>query len=199
MRSLILVGVPLSLVLLIAAFRVAGRAESSARYEIGWIATRPLMRNHQIRRGDLAYPGEWLAAARLLLRDESMEGRHVTAEIPRSGERVGASEVSLRPNLTTHSPDAQVYFYVLKEDATPVGGWTEGASVIPCYSKTEDERKTSKVRIVCIHSPLPILAVHASGSTGDASWLAIEVPGALRCKFAEFALAEKRLLFQVFK
>jgi hypothetical protein len=119
-----------------------------------------------------------------------------SADAPQSGS-IGPNDISPRPNLTTQSPEEQIYFYVLKEDVTPVGGWTEGASVIPCYAKTDDNHNPPRTRTICIHTPLQILAVHTAYASGEASWLAIGVPTNLRCTFAEFALADKRLLFQI--
>jgi hypothetical protein len=69
--------------------------------------------------------------------------------------------------------------------------------VIPCYAKTDDNHNPPRTRTICIHTPLQILAVHTSHASSEASWLAIGVPTNLRCTFAEFALADKRLLFQI--
>jgi hypothetical protein len=113
------------------------------------------------------------------------------------GDRLDRERIARRPNLLTSSPKSHVYFYVLKEEATPVGGWTEGAAVIPCYKPEPKPGEKSGPHSVCIHTPIPILAIHKSTAAGDASWLALEIPEKLRCTFADFALAEKRLLLQI--
>jgi len=191
MRSALVIAGVLAALLVAGFYRIQTTTADPQGYKAKWIATRALRKNHQIVPGDLAYPAEGLAAGRLLLQDNSAEGMHLQAPVLQ-GESLTPDAIAIKPNLAP-GLSSQTYFYVLTEDATPVGGWTEGAAVIPCY-KLPDKPKD---RPVCIHTPLPILAVHKSTATGDASWLALEIPEKLRCTFAEFALADKRLLMQV--
>jgi hypothetical protein len=197
MRTFILSTVFFSALFVFGLYRVFHATQAPAGYTVTWKAERPLPSNHQIRPGDLSYPQEALAAARILLRDETSNGMHLAAPARQPGQAIRAAEISPRPELKTHAPDSQTYFYVLKEDTTPAGGWTEGASVIPCYQKTVGKGDSAKDKTVCIHTPLPILAIHTGATSTEASWLALEVPANLRCSFAEFAMADKRVLFQI--
>jgi len=197
MRSVILSALVFVALFGFGLYRVFQASPLSPGYTVTWKAEHSLPSNHQIRPGDLAYPEEPLAAARILLRDESANGMHLAASAVQPGQAIPAEDISPRPVLKTHVPDSQIYFYVLKEDTTPAGGWTEGASVIPCYQKTVGKADSAKDKTVCIHTPLSILAIHTGATSSEASWLALEVPANLRCTFAEFAMADKRVLFQI--
>jgi hypothetical protein len=181
MRTFILSTVFFSALFVFGLYRVFHATQAPAGYTVTWKAERPLPSNHQIRPGDLSYPQEALAAARILLRDETSNGMHLAAPARQPGQAIRAAEISPRPELKTHAPDSQTYFYVLKEDTTPAGGKGDSA----------------KDKTVCIHTPLPILAIHTGATSTEASWLALEVPANLRCSFAEFAMADKRVLFQI--
>jgi hypothetical protein len=172
------------------------RDKAPEGYRAVWIAARPLPANHQIVEGDLSYPKEWIAASRLLLQDHAALSQHLTTGPHNAGTPVNVDELSGQPDLTPHAPGGHVYFYVLKEDATPAGGWTEGASIVPCY-RDESSGKEKAGPAKCLHVKLPILAVHRPRKAEQASWLAIEVPESIRRKFAGFALAEHRFIYQV--
>jgi hypothetical protein len=184
------------LVFVLGLWGVRRNSSVSTDYHLNWIAARQLPAYHQMQPGDLLYPHEWLAAGRLLLRDESFRGKHLRSKGYNPGNSIYYDEISQRPELKSHLPNSQIYFYVLKEDTTPTEGWTEGTAVIPCYKKTAKSQPASE-HTVCIHTPLSILAIHTATAPNEVSWLAIEVPEKLRCTFAEFALAERRLLFQI--
>lgn len=177
-------------------FYTSHRNNAPDGYRAVWIAARPLPANHQIVEGDLSYPKEWIAAGRVLLQDHAALSQHLTTGSHTAGTPVNVDELSGQPDLTPHAPGGHVYFYVLKEDATPAGGWTEGASIVPCY-RDEPSGKENTGPAKCLHVRLPILAVHRSSKSEQASWLAIEVPERIRCKFAGFALAEHRFIYQV--
>lgn len=162
------------------------------------MATHPIGPNHQSQPDDLHIPSGPDAALRLLLNDQHLAGNHLQGGARKTGDVLSDSDLEERPDLSSAAKGSQIYFYVVKEDALPIGGWTEGASVIPCFLKTAAAAKPStKQETKCIHMPLRILAIHKSRATGEASWLALEVPDKLRCTFAEFALADKRTLYQV--
>jgi hypothetical protein len=108
------------------------------------------------------------AALRLLLNDQRLQGNHL--------QKKGR---------------------VVKEDATPIGGWTEDSFVIPCFLKQPAKTGAAPPAASCLHTSLRILAIHKSRAAGEASWLALEIPEKMRCSFAEFALADKRILYQV--
>jgi hypothetical protein len=199
MRSLAIIGGPFIFLFAFGFYHVRRTERGPTGYVFTWLATRSLSINHQILPGDLSHPREWLAAGRLLLRDETVEGMHLMAAAHQRGDEIRADEMSQRPKLVPHSRDTQVYFYVLKQDSAPAEGWTEGASVIPCYQKLAGKPETAKQKTVCIHTPLPILAIHTAKAPSEASWLALEVPASQRCTFADFALAEKRPERVVFK
>jgi hypothetical protein len=172
------------------------RSNAPEGYRTGWIAARSLPANHQIVEGDLSYPKEWIAAGRLLLQDRTALAQHLISGPHKTGMPLNVDQLSGQPDLTPHTAGGHVYFYVLKEDVTPAGGWTEGASVVPCYrDPPSGKEKTGPAK--CLHVNLAILAVHRSSKPEQASWLAIEVPGSIRCKFASFALAEHRFIYQV--
>jgi|SRR5579862_530057 len=196
LRSVLLLGAIAAALALTGLYRISRTSAKPEEYDVRWTATRPLPGNHQLVAGDLGYPAEPMAAARLLLDDTSAAGMHLIGAAKR-GDMLGKERISPRPHVQTSIPSSQVYFYVLKEDITPVGGWTEGASVIPCYKTPGTGTGNEKERTVCIHTPLPILAIHKSTASAEASWLALEIPNELRCTFAAFALADKRLLMQV--
>jgi hypothetical protein len=132
-----------------------------------------------------------------LLNDQRLQGSHFQTAARKPGDVVSDADLAERPDLSGAATGSQVYFYVVKEDATPIGGWTENAFVIPCFLKAPAKPTATKQVATCIHKPIRILAIHKSRATGEASWLALEIPEKLRCSFAEFALADKRILYQV--
>ena len=196
MLNRLLVWVPLLLLFGFAFWRVSGRTRPEGHYHPRWIAMRRLELNHQITEGDLGYPNEWFAAARSLLQDRTADGQHLVTGARDRGESVTLEDLSPRPNLIPRSENGQIYFYVLKEDRAPAGGWSEGVAAIPCYENPSKKQRPT-ARPVCIHRPLTVVAVHRSTRAGEGSWLALDVPADLRCTFAEFATAEKRFLYQL--
>jgi hypothetical protein len=196
MRNLILVAAPFLVLCAAGLLRILTHPVSAAEYSPDWTVTRSIAPNHQLQPDDLAIPGSFAATLRLLLDDRSFSGAHLQGRARRQGESVGFSDFDRRPDLSA-AAHAQVYFYVSKEDSTPIGGWTEGASVIPCFFRTAQRGTPPKQAPACINTPLRILAIHKAQASSESSWLAIEVPASLQCAFVEFALAEKRILYQV--
>jgi hypothetical protein len=180
----------------IGAFLVSRAKETGTEYKNFWLAAHPIGPNHQSRPDDLHIPSGPAAALRLLLDDQHLAGNHLQGGARKTGDVLSDLDLEERPDLSSAAKGSQIYFYVVKEDATPIGGWTESASVIPCYLKAAGKPAARPVT-TCIHTPLRILAIHKSRATGEASWLALEIPEKLRCTFAEFALAKKRILYQV--
>jgi hypothetical protein len=167
---------------------------------VRWNARQPLTGNHQVSENDLSVPAGVDSALRVLLNDQRLAGAHILGGNHTAGEVLEESQFADRPDLSQAAKGSQIYFYVIKEDAVPVGGWSENASVIPCFlraSSKSDSPKFAAPTAVCIHQPLRILAIHKSRNSSEGSWLALEIPETLRCRFAEFALAEKRMLYQV--
>ena len=107
------------------------------------------------------------------------------------------ADLAERPDLSGVAKGAHIYFYVVKEDTTPIGGWTENAFVIPCFVKASTKPAATPRVVSCIHTPIRILAIHKSRASVEASWLALEIPEKLRCIFTEFALADQHILYQV--
>jgi hypothetical protein len=180
----------------IGAYFVRQSRETGTEYRNSWIAARPIGPNHQSQPDDLKIPSGPLAALRLLLNDQRLQGNHLQGPARKLGDVLSDSDLAERPDLSSAAKGSQIYFYVVKEDAVPIGGWSENASVIPCFLVAAVKPAT-KQETKCIHVPLRIIAIHKSRATREASWLALEIPEKLRCIFAEFALADKRILYQV--
>jgi hypothetical protein len=197
MRKFLVFGIPALVAFGVGLYRVATVRPKEGEYSAKWVASRAFAANHQVQQDDLRVPGGIDAVVRLLLEDESLNGAHVKGAAHPAGAVLRDADFDRRPDLSKPMPHAQIYFYVTKEDSTPIGGWTEGASIVPCYLKTEGKAPATKQRAICIHTPLRILAIHKAQNTNEASWLAIEVPEKFRCTFAEFAMADKRTLYQV--
>jgi hypothetical protein len=196
MRSRLLFGSIAVAVFALGLYGVTRPRTESRGYKMTWVTVRQLATNHQVQAGDLAIPGRPDSALRLLLNDRRLEGSHVQARGLPSGGEVGEQAFNGRPDLSSIAASSRVYFYVVKENETPIGGWTEGASVIPCYQGAV-QKGVSVHRARCICIPLRILAIHKSTTPNEASWLAIQVPAKLQSSFADFAFSEKRLLYQV--
>jgi hypothetical protein len=180
----------------IGAYFVWQSKETVTEFRNSWLAARPIGPNHQSQPDDLHIPSGPSAALRLLLNDQRLQGNHLQGPARKVGDVLSDSDLAERPDLSSAAKGSQIYFYVVKEDAAPIVGWTDNASVIPCFLKAAVKPAT-KQETKCIHTPLRIIAIHKSRVTGEASWLALEIPEKLRCTFAEFALADKRILYQV--
>jgi hypothetical protein len=196
MRKYILGALTFAVPLAIGAIIVSKAKETGTEYRNSWLAAHALGPNHQSQPDDLHIPFGPAAALRLLLNDQHLAGNHLQGGARKTGDVLSDSDLEERPDLSNAAKGSQIYFYVVKEDAIPIGGWTESATVIPCYLKAA-AKPAAKPVTTCIHTPLRILAIHKSRATGEASWLALEIPEKLRCTFAEFALAEKRILYQI--
>jgi hypothetical protein len=196
MRKYVLAALILLVPLGIGAHFVPHSEKTGTEYGNSWLAARAIGPNHQTQPDDLHIPSGPSAALRLLLNDQRVQGNHLQGPARKSDDKLLDSDFAERPDLSSAAKGSQIYFYVVKEDAAPIGGWTENASVIPCFLRAAVKPAT-KQETKCIHAPLRILAIHKSRATGEASWLALEIPEKLRCTFAEFALADKRILYQV--
>lgn len=181
---------------IIGLYLVGTSRHAPHEYHNSWKTARPIRLNHQNQSDDLHIVPGVGAALRLLLNDQRLEGDHLQGTEHKLGEPISESDFAERPDLSGAAAGAQIYFYVVKEDQMPIGGWTENALVIPCFLKASTKPATQP-KASCIHTPIRILAIHKSRASGEASWLALEIPENLRCLFAEFALADKRALYQV--
>lgn len=195
MRKYVIGGILFLVPLGIGALLVSRTDKTATKYQNSWLASRPIGPNHQSQPDDIHVPPGPFAALRLLLDDQRLQGDHLQGVAREPGAEIRNSDLAERPDLSGAAKNSQIYFYVIKEDAMPIGGWTENASVIPCFLKTST-KPSEKPVTTCIHSTLRILAIHKARVTTEASWLALEIPEKLRCTFAEFALADKRFLYQ---
>jgi hypothetical protein len=180
----------------IGLYFVATSRHTPHEYRNSWKIARPIGLNHQSEPEDLHIIPGLDAALRLLVNDQRLQGNHLHGSARKPGDVVSDANLAERPDLSGAARGAEVYFYVVKEDTTPIGGWTENAFVIPCFLKASN-KPTTPPGTSCIHTPIRILAIHKSRASSEASWLALEIPEKLRCTFAEFALADKRILYQV--
>jgi hypothetical protein len=181
----------------VGLYFVASSNHVPREYHNYWEVARPIALNHQSQSDDLRTPAGIAAALRLLLNDQRLQGNHLQGTARKPGDVISDQDLAERPDLSGAAKTSQIYFYVLKEDATPIGGWTENAFVIPCFLKNSAKPPATKQVTSCIHTPIRILAIHKSRVSSESSWLALEIPEKLRCTFAEFALADKRMIYQV--
>jgi hypothetical protein len=182
---------------LIGLLFVAKSTRTPHEYHSYWEVARPIGLNHQSQSDDLHLPSGVAAALRLLLNDQRLQGNHLQGMARKPGDVISDADLAERPDLSGAAKGSQIYFYVIKEDTTPIGGWTENAFVVPCFLKAAAKPPATKQETSCIHTSVRILAIHKSRATGESSWLALEVPEKLRCTFAEFALADHRIIYQV--